>query len=273
MTLLAKRLVDAKVLTPDLAKFVSVPILLDTSMFKPELKVIKWTDGDLENYENIVKANNGEDLKPLGLRLHHVKKDVKKNLGLGCFKLLVKDFKIYKMVPPSDSIPTGVFIGVATLPVPLKAVLDHFGVDGVAEEMLGLMKSRDFHYFMIITSYNDEQGGKHKEINLFYNQSIPMACRIDGVVKLWDNNELLKSVDREQELCSIGTMYSWDMKDTRNGRKGLEKELKKFYAQNTGEISFVRHHSSMSDDGDTITALKNKHMKEVIELKLKIKTL
>ena len=51
MTLLAKRLVDSKVLNPELAKFVSVPILLDTSMFKEELKIIKWTGGDLENFE------------------------------------------------------------------------------------------------------------------------------------------------------------------------------------------------------------------------------
>jgi hypothetical protein len=82
---------------------------------------------------------------------------------------------------------------------------------------------------MIITSYNDEEGGKHKEICLFFNQSAPMCCKIGGVIKLWDDNNLLKSVDRQEELCSIGTMFSWDMKDVRNGRKGLEKELKTFY--------------------------------------------
>ena len=81
-------------------------------------------------------------MKELGLRLHHVKKDVKKNLGLGIFKLLVKDFKIYKMVAPSDDLPTGVFVGVATLPIPLKKTktssigfLDNFGTDEVATEM------------------------------------------------------------------------------------------------------------------------------------------
>ena len=78
-------------------------------------------------------------LHALGLRLHHVKKDVEKNLGLGAFKLLVKDFKIYKFVEPSKFVPTGVFVGCATLPVPLKAVLDHFGVDGVAKVMKDLI--------------------------------------------------------------------------------------------------------------------------------------
>lgn len=154
MTLLSKRLVQANVVTPDLAKFISVPISLDTSMFKPELKIIKWTDGDLENYEILQKLAQ-DDLLKLGDRLHHIKKDVTKNLGLGVFKLLVKDFKIYKMVEPSEKAPNGVFVGVATLPVPLKAILDHFTVDGVAKEMMELMSNRDFHYFMIITSYND----------------------------------------------------------------------------------------------------------------------
>jgi inorganic pyrophosphatase/exopolyphosphatase len=175
MSLLAKRLVEAKVLDKELARFVSVPILLDTSLFKDNLKTIKWVDADLETYNSVIKVA-GEDLKPLGLKLHHVKKDVKKNLGLGCYKLLVKDFKIYKMVAPSTDCPSGVFVGCATLPVPLKktktsslGVLDNFGVDEVAKEMLGLMKDRDFHYFMIITSYNDEEGGKHKEVCLFYN--------------------------------------------------------------------------------------------------------
>lgn len=102
MTLLSKRLVEAGVVTADLARFISVPISLDTSMFKPELKIIKWTDGDLQNYEILQKLAN-EDLLQLGDRLHHIKKDVKKNLSLGCYKLLVKDFKIYKMVQPSES--------------------------------------------------------------------------------------------------------------------------------------------------------------------------
>jgi inorganic pyrophosphatase/exopolyphosphatase len=119
MSLLSKRLVQAKCMDKELARFVSVPILLDTSLFKENLKIIKWVDADLANYKNVCEVA-GEDLKELGLRLHHVKKDVKKNLGLGTFKLLVKDFKIYKMVAPSDDLPTGVFVGVATLPIPLK---------------------------------------------------------------------------------------------------------------------------------------------------------
>ena len=101
------------------------------------------------------------------------------------------------MVAPSATIPTGVFVGVATLPVPLRAVLDHFTVDEVAKEMMALMTNRDFHYFMIITSYNDEKtGAKHKEINLFHNQQTPDCCKIDEVVALWNDNQVILSTDR-----------------------------------------------------------------------------
>lgn len=112
-------------------------------MFKPELKIIKWTDADLDTFNKIERIA-GIDLKQLGNRLHHVKKDVNKNLGLGCFKLLVKDFKIYKFVEPSDLVPQGVFVGCATLPVSLKATFDYFTVDSVASEMIGLMRERNF---------------------------------------------------------------------------------------------------------------------------------
>lgn len=83
---------------------------------------------------------------------------------------------------------------------------------------------------MIITSYNDEQGNKQKEVNLLFDSSTTEPCKIDGVINLWDNNDLLQTTEKKQENCSLGKMYSWNMKDTRKGRKDLEKELKKFYA-------------------------------------------
>lgn len=102
------------------------------------------------------------ELRGIWRELDAVKQDVKANLNLGIYNLLIKDFKIFPF-GTTGNVPCG----VASLVVPVDMLLDHFSPEAVAQSMLKLMSERKLAYFIIVTTYNKDDGSMAKDVLLF----------------------------------------------------------------------------------------------------------
>jgi hypothetical protein len=85
------------------------------------------------------------------------------NLKLGFANLLIKDFKTYYLLNQGQ---TG--IGMGTIHVPLKVMIDTFGMDSMIHAMSELIGKRKLGYYGILTNCRDTATGEYKKEVLLY---------------------------------------------------------------------------------------------------------
>lgn len=158
----------------ELAHFLKAPIILDSYFFEPTLKESKWTDKDMAVYKRLDElAQGGEDGKIQFERLFNAITDIGMNLKLGFSNLMIKDFKTYFLLNQGQ---TG--IGMGTIHVPLKLMIENFGLGPMKLAMQELLTNKNLSYYGILTNCRDASTGEYrKEVLLFHpNESIITDC-------------------------------------------------------------------------------------------------
>lgn len=79
--------------------------------------------------------------------------------------MLIKDYKSYFLLQQGEK-----GIGIGSIVVPLKLLLEHFGIENLCKEIDELMKGKNLGLFSIVTNYPDDQKNYHREL-LFYMNS------------------------------------------------------------------------------------------------------
>ena len=150
-----------------LAHFLKAPIVLDSYNFDPSLKDSKWTEKDLEIYQRLESIEGSgaiEDGKTQFERLFNAITDQDMNLKLGINNLLIKDFKTYFILEAGKR-----GVGVGTIHVPLKVMLETYGINQMKEAMLQLMNERGLAFYGILTNCRNQEIGEFtKEILLYH---------------------------------------------------------------------------------------------------------
>jgi inorganic pyrophosphatase/exopolyphosphatase len=150
----------------ELAHFLKAPIVLDSYNFEPTLKESKWTDKDLAVYKRLDEISSGlEDGRIQFERLFNAITDVAMNLKLGFPSLLIKDFKTYYLLNQGQ---TG--IGLGTIHVPLRVMVDTFGFGQMRLDMSELINKRKLAYYGILTNCRYASTGEYRKEVLLYHQ-------------------------------------------------------------------------------------------------------
>lgn len=95
-----------------------------------------------------LQARTDADLAEYWKYLKHLRTDLDKNLDLGLYNLMIKDYKAYEI--------DGVTVGVGSIKVPLSLLYDHFGKDEMARVSQRLVEERGLDYVMAVTSYTQD---------------------------------------------------------------------------------------------------------------------
>ena len=149
----------------ELAHFLKAPILLDSFFFDPTLKESKWTDKDMAIFKQLDELSAGlEDSKVQFERLFNAITDVGMNLKLGFANLLIKDFKTYYLLNQGQ---TG--IGMGTIHVPLRLMIDTYGMESMIQSMSELTAKRKLAFYGIMTNCRDTVTGEYKKEVLLYH--------------------------------------------------------------------------------------------------------
>ena len=154
----------------DLALFISAPIYLDTIGFMPEMKTFKWLDVDWDTFQTLMKHCSSQNPEEYLSSLKHTKYNVMANIGLGCRNNFIKNFKAFDYI---TSGPITYGIGISSIYIPVREMVDHYGLKTVASEMQRLMDKKNLGLFIIITKH--EKGPDHelvKEMALFRDNQI-----------------------------------------------------------------------------------------------------
>ena len=86
------------------------------------------------------------------------------NLKLGFSSLLIKDFKTYYLLNQGQ---TG--IGLGTIHVPLRLMIDTFGLNNMQKDMAELISLRKLAYYGILTNCRDSSTGEYRKEVLLYH--------------------------------------------------------------------------------------------------------
>ena len=136
----------------EMAFFFSSAIIIDTVMFKPKIKGIKWDEIDAEVFEKVNAIAEGSVTKEYFKELYHLKSDLELNIGLGWPLLARKDYKNYRM--------GDYYVGISTVFLDLNTINTEFGTEYLLEEFNKLRVEKGVEIYMVLTHYSE--GGEVK---------------------------------------------------------------------------------------------------------------
>ena len=133
----------------ELAHFLKAPIVLDSYNFEPSLKESKWTEKDLLIYKKLDEISAGSENGKIQFeRLFNAITDINMNIKLGFSNLMIKDFKTYHLIQNFG-------IGIGTIHVPIKLMIETFGIESMKKDMMELIKTRKLAFYGIMTNCRD----------------------------------------------------------------------------------------------------------------------
>jgi hypothetical protein len=100
----------------ELALFACAPLSLDSIHFQDDFKVHKWIDLDQQMFDQLIHYYKKDPIEYLeSCKID--KYDIKKNVELGCFNNLIKNYKTFDYIKQDDDTYRG--IGISSVYIPI----------------------------------------------------------------------------------------------------------------------------------------------------------
>ena len=115
----------------DLALFACAPLSLDSVSFQIDFKDCKWIDLDIQIFEQLCFYYCKCPREYLDA-CKATKYNIKKNLELGCFNNLIKNYKTFDYIKNGQNVHG---VGVSSIYIPIDEFIQTYGLDEVVKEL------------------------------------------------------------------------------------------------------------------------------------------